>query len=470
MILFLPSSNPSLELMSKVARWMFEQGHSVAIVANNNQQCLLKDLGEPGCEVLDFKTLKRVDKEMPPFKSQSQNSSKSLISIVLASLVRKIEEWHSSKGSLVIVILAIYWALQSLRFRFLWRREVVRLNCSVAFIWWDNAATSNGELLNLLKAQGALLVHLPIALSDRKIIARLRAGSEVMQIGAQSALVSRALAFFCPDQVFNFESHRLFFYHPAEILAMALLRNLPSKPWVLGASRADIVCFTDIYQRDYWVKCGLDVQRARIVGNLDLQDIALDISRLFNDHARLFKRVIPLVLINMPNLVEHNTLPNWDSFWALVYKMFAPLVGHEVEIVVSLHPKSDPNNYIWLTERYGCLVTQGNIGAWIGCADLYISMCSSTEIIANDFGVPVLDIGLIFGFESDVLRSLPKITFLDNYQDYEKVARSQLDDLTKQPRRFQKIGSRSSMTASISPFEELKSIIDTEIKALCSPK
>ena len=449
--------------MSNFAGWMSARGHSVAIVANYDQQRLLKSLGTTDCKVLDFKTLKPVATGVSA-ASPGRTSSVSRAGRVAASLARRIARWQSSSGSLAIVLLAIYWALQILRFRWLWRREVARLNCDVAFVWWDNAATSNGELLNLLKGCGALLVHLPVALSDQKIIARLRADSEVMQIGPRSGLVSRALAHFYPDQVLNFEFRMLFYYHPAEILAMALLGALPAKPWVLGASRADIVCFADINQCDYWVKHGLDAGRARIVGNFDLQDVALDIARLCRSHPCLFEQTTPLVLINMPNLVEHNVMSDWDLFWTHVHKMFVPFDDYKVEMVVNLHPKSDPVNYAWLADAYGCLVTQSDIGAWISLADLYVSLCSSTETIASDFGVPVLDIGLIFGFESDVLKSLPNITFLDSYQDYETAARSQLADFTEQPRRYHALEDSTSL---ISPFHKVNSLVDMKIATSC---
>jgi hypothetical protein len=465
-ILFLPSSNPSVKLMSNFAEWISAHGQSVAIVANNDQQRFLKSMGVTGYKILDFKTLKPVATEVLPSSPPGPTSTVSRTGGVATSLSRRIAKLHSSSGSLGIFILAMFWVLQIFRFRWLWRREVAKLYCDVAFVWWDNAGTTNGELINLLKARGAKVVHLPVALSDQKIIARLRADSEVMQIGATAGLVSRALAYFYPDQVLNFESRRLFFYHPSEILAMALLGALPPKPWVLGASRADIVCFADINQRDYWVNLGLDASMASIVGNLDLQDIALDIARLCRNHTSLFEQSTPLVLINMPNLVEHNVLSDWDSLWVHVRKMFAPFNNHKVELVVNLHPKSDSLDYAWLTQHYGCLVTQGDIGAWIGLADLYVSLCSSTETIASDFGVAVLDIGLIFGFESEVLKSLPNITFLNSYQAYETAVQSKLAELTDQPRRFH-AREGNTVIGLISPYDKIKSIIDTELNASC---
>lgn len=452
--------------MGNFAEWLSARGHSVAIVANNDQQRFLKSTGMTGCKVLDFKTLKPVATEVLPPPPLGPISPVSRTGGVATSLSRWIAKLHSNGGSLVIFILAMYWTLQILRFRWLWQREVAKHKCEIAFIWGDNAGTTNGELLNLLKARGALLVHLPIALSDQKIIARLRVGSEVFQIGSGSGVVSRALAHLYPGQVIHFELSRMFYYHPSEIFAMALLGALPAKPWVLGASRADIVCFADINQRDYWVNHGLEASKTRIVGNLDLQEIALDIARLCRNHPSLFEQSCPLVLINMPNLVEHNVLSDWESLWVHVRKMFAPFNNHKVELVVNLHPKSDLLNYTWLTQNYGCLLTQGNIGAWIGLADLYVSLCSSTETIASDFGVPVLDIGLIFGFESEVLKSLPNITFLNSYKAYETEVQSKLAELTDQPRRFH-AREGNTLIGLISPYDKIKSIVDTELDASC---
>lgn len=455
--------------MSHFAEWLSIRGYSVAIVANNAQQRFLESMPITGRKVLDFKTLELVTNEILPSTSPRTALSVSGVGRAAATFADWVAKLHTSSRSHAIVILAIYWALQILRFRWLWRDQLATLNCDVAFIWGDNAGTTNGELLNLLKARGTALVHLPVALSDQKIVARLREKYEVLQIGAGSAWVSRALAHLYPDQVIQSGSSKLFYYHPSEIFAMALLGVLPPKPWVLGASRADIVCFADMNQRDYWVNHGLSAVKTRVVGNLDLQNIAFDIARLCRSRTELFEQPNPLVLVNMPNLVEHKVLSDWHSFWVHVDKIFAPFKNRNVEIVVNLHPKSDSLDYEWLTQHYGCLVTQGDIGAWIAVADLYVSLCSSTETIASVFGIPVLDIGLIFEFESEVLESLPNVTSLSSYEAYETAVQSKLAELIDRPRRFN-VREGNIAISPISPYDKIKSIIDTELDASCWAK
>ena len=56
-ILFIPSTNPSVKLMSSLAGWFAMRGHDVALVANLDQQHYLQSLGAAGHAVLDFKML-----------------------------------------------------------------------------------------------------------------------------------------------------------------------------------------------------------------------------------------------------------------------------------------------------------------------------------------------------------------------------------------------------------------------------
>lgn len=461
-LLFIPSTNPSVKVMSVLAAWLCTRGHDAALVANYSQQQYLGSVGAMGHEVLDFKSMQPVTISAVPRSGAAGSDSRS--EVANHSRTEILVRLHQRRSSAAISLLACYWLLQILRFRWLWKRKVASLGVKAAFIWGDNAGTTNGELLNLLKAQGARLVHLPVALTDQKIIARLRVEAAVMRIGPDTAWLSRALAWLLPHQVLEHEGYRLFYFHPAEILAMGLLGDLPARPWVLGASRADFVCFSDGAQRDYWVARGLDAGKARIIGNLDLQDVEMAVARVRRSHPCLFKRPHPIVLFNMPNLVEHNVLRDWSEFWVEVRKMLAPFADQSVELVVSLHPKSDPANYAWLAETYGCLVTQGDIGAWINLSDLYVSLCSTTEILASDVGVPVVDIGPIYGFESDVLRALPNATFFRCYEDYLPAARAQLSSLSLPPRRF---GSPDSTVVKLSPFERIHSLIETEITKPC---
>ena len=450
MILFIPSTTPSIKLMSQLAGWLSSRGHNSALVMNGQQRAALESMGVADHGVIDFKTLERIQEPSTTTKVGSGDSPS------LSSRRRSVgllERMHQMPQTLAILALALYWALQILRFRWLWRSKVRDIGCTVAFVWGDNAGTTNGELLDLLKAHGAKLVHLPIALSDQQIIAQLRIKSAVMH--RDSTAMSRWLARRFPDQILDYNGHQLFYFHPAEILAMSALGFLPGKPWVIGQSRADRVCFADESQRQYWISCGLDAAKAEVIGNFDMQNMLDEFEKLRVSHPRIFSTKRPLILFNMPNFVEHRIIGSWEEYWTDLGRFIEPFARAGYELVASLHPKAVRDHYEPELGKYNCTVTQGSVGAWIAASDIYVSCCSSTETIASEIGVPTLDIGPMYRFESTVLRRLHGIHMCESVADYQGLSRQLRATLPSTPRRAE----RATWSSEARPFERIEQLV-----------
>jgi len=450
--------------MSDLAGWLCQKGYIASLVVSPPQIEYLRTLPRPKHPILDFKTLHPISwqpkdeaKQGEDIKVNSQFSTG-----LISSLNRYRDYLQSQNTSPAIILLAVYWMLQMLRFQWLWRRRVPKLKCQVTFIWGDNAGCVNGQLQDMLKASGARLVHLPVALMEQDLIACLRVKPGPFRLNQHSTWISKCLASSFPNQLYDYKGYRLYYYHPTEILAMYLLRRLPVNPWVLGGVRADYVVLQDSYQLDYWQSKGMDIKKGRVVGDLSLMNLHTGVGRLVSGFPELFEQRIPLILINMPNLIEHNTFNDWELFWKEVDKMLSPFTNMSVELVVNLHPKCVMNKYAWLKERYACRVTQGDIAAWIAMADLYVSACSTTEITASDMSVPVFDIGTIYGFESSVLNKMPYIRFFSTYIDYAQNIedwRNHIDDV---PRRF--LYEKDDLRMQYSnPFEKLMHLIENEL-------
>ena len=330
----------------------------------------------------------------------------------------------------------------------------------VVFVWGDNAATTNGELLNLLKENGAKLIHLPISLTDQDVIASLRWDFKVQQVDSGSTVLAKFLANLYPDQLHTFKGRRVFYYHPSEILAMLLLGKLPSKPWILGGSKADQVWLSSYSEFDYWIRRGLNSSKVSVIGSLDLHGFSEAVNKIRQNHGVLFERDLPLVLINMPNLIEHGVLSDWERLWFDVNLMLKPLINEKINVVVSLHPKSDYQKYRHLENLYSCSVVQGDIAAWISISDLYISACSTTELIAAEFDVPVLDIGRIYGFETEILNGLKNVHFHHTYDEYIECAALHLANMRAPSRRFR---YDEGQAASNSPYLKIDTLLNSII-------
>jgi len=425
--------------MAALAGWLSARGYEVKMVVNPQQKIYLKNIADvDGFQLIDFKSLQNISSSVPQKHLQNDNgvSEQTFSPSDLSWFRRKLASLHHNSSSVAIIILGIYWMLQTLRFRILWRKEVVRMGVDRVFIWGDNAATTNGELLNLLKANGAKLIHLPVSLTDQDIIARLRRDFKIQQVDSGSTWIAKFLAKLYPDQLYSYKGRRLFYYLPSEILAMSLLGKLPSKPWILGGSKADQVWLSSSSEFDYWMQRGLKSSKVSVIGSLDLQGCGEAVKKIRQNHGGLFEGDRPLVLINMPNLIEHGVFSDWGRLWFEVSLMLKPFTNKEINVVVNLHPKSDYQKYEHLEKLYSCSVVQGDIGAWISISDLYMSACSTTELIAAEFDVPVLDIGRIHGFETEILNRLKNVQFYHTYDEYIEGAALHLANMRAPSRRF----------------------------------
>ncbi len=438
-ILFIPSTNPSVKTMAALAGWLSARGYEVKMVVNPQQKSYLMNIADAeGFQLIDFKSLQTIS--LPVRRKNLRNDNGANDEVISANDLswfrRKLASLHHNSSSVAIIILGIYWILQILRFRILWKKVIARMGVDRVFIWGDNAGTTNGELLNLLKANGAKLIHLPVSLTDQDVIARLRWDFKIQQVDSGSTWIAKFLAKFYPDQFYSYKGRRVYYYHPSEILAMSLLGNVPSKPWILGGSKADQVWLSSSSEYDYWVQRGLNSSKVSVIGSLDLQGCGEAVKKIRQNHGGLFEGDRPLVLINMPNLIEHGVLSDWGRLWFEVSLMLKPFTNKEINVVVSLHPKSDYHKYEHLEKLYSCSVVQGDIGAWISISDLYMSACSTTELIAAEFDVPVLDIGRIYGFETEILNGLKNVQFYHTYDEYIEGAALHLANMRAPSRRF----------------------------------
>jgi hypothetical protein len=109
----------------------------------------------------------------------------------------------------------------------------------------------------------------------------------------------------------------------------------------------------------------------------------------------------PMLLCSVPQLGEHGILP-WSEHWKEISFLFETLTKQKIaKVVVSLHPKSNPQDYRTQIEEHGIILSDHRIYELIPECDLFVATYSSTVVQAIGLGKPsiVIDFyGLNYNF------------------------------------------------------------------------
>jgi UDP-N-acetylglucosamine 2-epimerase len=82
--------------------------------------------------------------------------------------------------------------------------------------------------------------------------------------------------------------------------------------------------------------------------------------------------------------------PRWESYWGEVEFLVATLAGTGANVLLSLHPKTEPKSCLGLESKFGVHVLRQPMNEILPVADLLVASFSSTVRWAVLMGIPVL--------------------------------------------------------------------------------
>ena len=195
---------------------------------------------------------------------------------------------------------------------------------------------------------------------------------------------------------------------------------LTKNPYVMGSGSSDILCIDNHYNKNLYVRAGVEEKKIHIVGdgNYDL---------LYKQHSQrdvirqnIFKKYHldndkKIIIIGLPQLGEHGELP-WDRHWQEIHFLIKSLHSLDQNILISLHPKMNINNYKYLEKKFDCKILNERLIDSLPSADLYIATYSSTVVWSVLCGINTVVIDF-YGFNYtmyDYLNSIRKVEQKDN--------------------------------------------------------
>jgi hypothetical protein len=197
------------------------------------------------------------------------------------------------------------------------------------------------------------------------------------------------------------------------MLAAALLQIMPANPWTLGGGRAWYMAVESEYVRKSFEGQGTPSEKLIVTGKPRYDKVA----HWWRDQESVRREICaelglapekPLLVCAVPQLAEHELL-SWPEHWREIDFLFASLAhAHpDVNIVISLHPKSDAAQYAPLADKYNMLIAyKHGFDQLVPICDLFVSTFSSTVTLAIACHKPAIVVDF-YGLNYDFFDKVP---------------------------------------------------------------
>ena len=197
-----------------------------------------------------------------------------------------------------------------------------------------------------------------------------------------------------PQQVYNSPHGKLLFYHPERTVALDRLHMLPAQPWTGEGSSADLILASGENDRVEHIKRGIHPEKVIVTG-LPSQDHLYRASKQASELRSRLTSEYNLepdrkwIVCALPyHAKQHH--PRWESYWEEVNFLVGALANTGANILLSLHPKTEPEACLELESQFGINVLRQPMSEILPVADLLVASFSSTVRWAVLMGIPTL--------------------------------------------------------------------------------
>ncbi len=258
----------------------------------------------------------------------------------------------------------------------------------------------NMAFLKAAREMGCLTILVPVALAHcRDAVPINRQEEPIFQLLAPGQRLAKAwIARRLPGQVYHAPEGPYLFFTPAQTLAMAALGMLPRNPWCMGGGDTDLVAVTGESDRRRYIRAGVSPQKLVVTDDPNLDPLhrswleADGLRRTLTEKYALDPSA-PFLVCAVPQLAEHHVLP-WEQHWRELRWLVATLAGAGYNLLLSLHPKSDPAQYQWAREEFGVPILAEPLREVLPAAEVFVSGFSSTVRWACLLHIPTVVLDL----------------------------------------------------------------------------
>lgn len=273
--------------------------------------------------------------------------------------------------------------------------KLIKQTRPLALVTIDDRLPGTIPMLKAARSMGVATLVVPVAVSAfSKSLAAIRSTQPDRNINhPHQIFLKRWVAWRYPNQVLTEGKGRYLFYTPTNTIALEACGMLPNNPFSLGGGLAQKVAVgEDDKQR--LVQDGLEPSKVAVTGDPGSDRLYQAFRQKKIRKDRLIKdyRLDPtskILLCALPQFGEHGQV-SWERHWQIVRELVNALAASGQTVMISLHPKADQFNYLFLEAVSGVKIVQDPLMEILPCADIFISALSSTVRWAVLSAVPVI--------------------------------------------------------------------------------
>lgn len=259
----------------------------------------------------------------------------------------------------------------------------------------DRSVGAESVFLREARTRGCVSLIVPFAASDPWSDAYLRhTRTSLLLDSGRFRLVKRLLARRLPGQRRDTQYGPMLFFPVPTTIMLWLLRLLPPNPWSIGGGLSDAIAVFGPTDRARLVEAGIDSAKIAVTGQPLVDELYASSERGTETRRRLdevygFDSMKPLLCCALPHLGEHDLIP-WETHWGDTQHLLDVFMDSGCEVLLSLHPKSDPRLYEEVIDSRGLAIASQPLRRILSAADVFVATYSSTVRWAALLAIPTL--------------------------------------------------------------------------------
>lgn len=331
--------------------------------------------------------------------------------------------WMKSKLKKNFVVLFCLYLYQFSKEKIFAHRLLSRNNIHCILLIGDRHVGPETALVWAGNRLGIPSLIVPFGFSDQESSAVYRQTLENWQskYGLNSVL-NKITAKANPRWVFNYKGDALLWNPPAWLVAAQVVGIMPHNPWTLGGGAAWSMAVESRYFKDAFVEQGVPGEKIRVTGKPRYDAPAKRWSVQTAEKSRICGEVgidaeKPLLVCAVHQAAEHGLL-SWPEHWEEIEFLFGVLASlrPSANVLLSLHPKSDFNQYAPRAEKYGLIIASDHpYDQLIPICDAYVASFSSTITLAIACHKPTIVIDY-YGDGYDFFDDMPGIVVCRSHE------------------------------------------------------
>jgi len=176
------------------------------------------------------------------------------------------------------------------------------------------------------------------------------------------------------------------------------------------------VCVNSQQTEERYVSRCVPAEKIHIVGDVYYDDVSNSLSQKDYLEPALRKKYAlnpdkKIIVLAMPQYAEQGVL-NWKDHWGEIDRVLQSTIETGHNVLISLHPRMDPQDYAFLESKYPCHIAEERLAEFLPIGDVFVALYSTTIIWAVLCGIPsvIMDFHKLSGDIADDLHTLSIVT------------------------------------------------------------